>query len=183
VEEVAHEKESAPTSLKRPRDEGDGEVEPPAKRPAAGTSDSESLNDWIAEGLDAAIVALTSDPLEPVILMTRLVRPGGHIAVFCESPEPLSRIAIALRSNAIAQCVALQSLFQRTYQVKPRATHPMMAMNAASGFLLTAQVMAHPFSAVRPALSSLFGSTTSPPSTAPVRISSVPPPVAAEPEE
>jgi hypothetical protein len=147
--------------------------------PVADPPTAAEFHHWIAGGVDSAVIVTASHPLEAVLAATRIVRPGGQIAVFSITPAPLAEVASALRGEGICRDVRVQSLFLREQQIMPSATHPMMNMHAASGYLLSGQVVVHPYLAVRPQVKDLSKSAAPDskrkPSTAPVAIS-VPPP-------
>jgi len=151
----------------------------PRVAPSSAPSPSQ-LRSWLASGLDAAVIALPTDPLEPCLLAARLLRPGACLAALCLHEAPLARAAAALRDSGMCRDVQLRTLFRRTIQVQPHATRPEMLMHAAPGWVLSAQVVLHPYSAVRPTnrdVEEHFAPRHDLPSTAPVVVD-VPAPAA-----
>ncbi|KAA0150964.1 hypothetical protein FNF29_04854 [Cafeteria roenbergensis] len=135
------------------------------------------LHDWLATGVDSVVMALSTDPLHPCLAASRLLRPGGCMAVHGACPGPLARAAAALRDNGLCRDVTLRTMFLRQMQVQPRATRPPMIMHTAPGYLLAGMAGTHPYLAVRPSMADVAAVAAPrrrPPSTAPVTLSHIP---------
>jgi tRNA (adenine-N(1)-)-methyltransferase non-catalytic subunit len=67
-----------------------------------------------------------------------LLQPGASLAVYSPYCEPLAAAAEVLRDRGLVVNGRLVDLFTRDQQVLPARTHPVVRMNAASGFVWSA---------------------------------------------
>lgn len=69
--------------------------------------------------------------------MESQLKDGAIIALYCQSSSPLESAARLMRDRKYLN-VRLQDSWSREYQVLHNRTHPLMYMDSASGYLLTA---------------------------------------------
>jgi pyrimidine deaminase RibD-like protein len=108
----------------------------------------------LGRGVDSVLIALPPDvdPETALLAALRYARPSASFSVFSLLAPALAALAARLQALDVAVNLQLAETWTRELQVLPQRTHPHMAMHAASGFVLSGTVVAHPWSVVHVAL-------------------------------
>jgi pyrimidine deaminase RibD-like protein len=122
---------------------------------------TEERKDCLSYGVDSVIIAVQYDPIELVLSSIRYCKPSSSLVVFSKDVIALGRIYSTLKKADCAVNILLEEKFTRELQVLSGRTHPLMMMNAASGFMLSATIIPSRYSALfYPLLSTSLTSTT-----------------------